>query len=67
MVNETPFLFSGSVRDNMDPRGEKNDKEIQACLQDAGLWEALQTSDEDSRKKGTTEAKLSHILVDAGR
>lgn len=32
MVNETPFLFSGSVRDNMDPRGEKSDKEIQACL-----------------------------------
>lgn len=40
-VTQDPFLFSGSVRLNLDPTTRKTDADIEAALQRVGLWPTL--------------------------
>ncbi|KAK3181488.1 hypothetical protein K4F52_007198 [Lecanicillium sp. MT-2017a] len=41
-ITQDSFLFSGSVRLNMDPTGEASDAAIEAALQKVGLWEVVE-------------------------
>lgn len=41
MITEFPFLFTGTVRENMDPRRGKSDDEIRQALIDIGVWDEL--------------------------
>lgn len=45
MISEVPFLFTGTVRENMDPRQGKSDGEIRQTLIDIGVWNELPTDD----------------------
>ena len=37
VIPQTPFLFKGTVKSNLDPFGEKSDEELWLSLQQAGL------------------------------
>ena len=41
VVPQTPLLFSGSIRENMDPYGLYPEEEIAAALQATRVWEVL--------------------------
>lgn len=41
-ITQDSFLFSGSVRLNMDPTGEASDAAVEAALQKVGLWEVVE-------------------------
>lgn len=41
VVPQTPFLFGGSVRENLDPTGEHSDPRLAEVLQRVRLWEAI--------------------------
>ncbi|POR39545.1 ABC transporter [Tolypocladium paradoxum] len=42
VVTQDPFMFSGSVRLNLDPLKESTDNEMRAALEKVGLWTTLQ-------------------------
>ena len=42
VILQEHFLFSGPVRDNIDPLHELQDKDIQEVLDTCGIWESLQ-------------------------
>lgn len=37
VIPQTPFLFKGSIRENLDPFSHKTDEEVWRCLEEAGL------------------------------
>jgi ABC-type multidrug transport system fused ATPase/permease subunit len=42
IIPQTPFVFAGTMRYNLDPFGEHTDAEVELALQRVGLWEAVQ-------------------------
>ncbi|APG42752.1 ABC transporter ATP-binding protein [Syntrophotalea acetylenica] len=40
-VSQEPFLFAGTVRENLDPLGHLSDGRLQALLEDCGAWKAV--------------------------
>ena len=44
-IPQQPFLFSGTVRENLDPFGLKSDDEIIAVLKKTYLWDYIATMD----------------------
>ena len=45
IIPQDPVLFSGSVRSNLDPFDELDDKQLWQCLRDANLEEAISSMD----------------------
>jgi ATP-binding cassette, subfamily C (CFTR/MRP), member 1 len=43
VILQDHFLFSGTVRENIDPRREFKDEEIIQALESCGLWENIRT------------------------
>ncbi|NXC97169.1 MRP7 protein, partial [Certhia familiaris] len=41
IIPQDPFLFSGSVRENLDPQGRRTDAELREVLEQCHLWDAL--------------------------
>lgn len=41
-VSQEPFLFAGTVRDNLDPLGSMPDEALRDLLQNCGAWPAVQ-------------------------
>lgn len=41
MLTEVPFLFTSTVRENLDPFGEKTDLEIRRALEKCGVWDHI--------------------------
>lgn len=41
VVPQTPFLFQGTIRENLDPLGLYNDRDKMMLLKDVGLWDVL--------------------------
>ena len=44
IIPQEPVIFSGTVRDNMDPYGEHNDADLWQALRDTGLDEEAKTA-----------------------
>ncbi|KAL4478038.1 hypothetical protein ABPG72_013477 [Tetrahymena utriculariae] len=42
IIPQTPFVFSGSIRQNIDPLGEFSNEEIICVLKETGLYELVQ-------------------------
>lgn len=40
-LTQDPFLFSGSLRSNLDPLGASSDESIASALRRVGLWDVL--------------------------
>ncbi|TRZ25150.1 hypothetical protein HGM15179_001958 [Zosterops borbonicus] len=41
IIPQDPFLFSGSIRENLDPQGKRTDAELREVLEQCHLWEAV--------------------------
>ncbi|NWY38889.1 MRP7 protein, partial [Sylvia atricapilla] len=41
IIPQDPFLFSGSIRENLDPQGKRTDDELREVLEQCHLWEAV--------------------------
>ncbi|XP_059683666.1 ATP-binding cassette sub-family C member 10 [Gavia stellata] len=41
IIPQDPFLFSGSVRENLDPQGKHTDAELHEVLEQCHLWDAI--------------------------
>lgn len=41
IIPQDPFLFSGSIRENLDPQGKRTDGELREVLEQCHLWEAV--------------------------
>lgn len=40
-LTQDPFLFTGSIRLNVDPLGEASDSDIVTCIEKVGLWDVI--------------------------
>lgn len=40
-IDDRPFLFTASLRDNIDPFGRFTDEEIKEALAKVGVWDEL--------------------------
>ena len=56
IIPQDPFLFSGSLRKNLDPFGEFSDEELWAALEDVKLKESMADS----------AAGLDYVVTDGG-
>ncbi|NXJ48792.1 MRP7 protein, partial [Spizaetus tyrannus] len=41
IIPQDPFLFSGSIRENLDPQGRRTDAELHEVLEQCHLWDAV--------------------------
>lgn len=41
-ITQDPFLFTGTVRLNLDPSSSASDEDLEGALRRVGLWEAIQ-------------------------
>ncbi|NXM91144.1 MRP7 protein, partial [Oenanthe oenanthe] len=41
IIPQDPFLFSGSIRENLDPQGKWTDAELREVLEQCHLWDAV--------------------------
>ncbi|NWI64440.1 MRP7 protein, partial [Todus mexicanus] len=41
IIPQDPFLFSGSIRENLDPQGKRTDAELQEVLEQCHLWHVV--------------------------
>ncbi|NXD91713.1 MRP7 protein, partial [Chaetorhynchus papuensis] len=41
IIPQDPFLFSGSIRENLDPQGKRTDAELCEVLEQCHLWDAV--------------------------
>ncbi|NXR10010.1 MRP7 protein, partial [Semnornis frantzii] len=41
IIPQDPFLFSGSVRENLDPQGKRTDAELHKVLEQCHLWDVV--------------------------
>ncbi|NXE31604.1 MRP7 protein, partial [Ptilorrhoa leucosticta] len=41
IIPQDPFLFSGSIRENLDPQGKRTDAELCEVLEQCYLWDAV--------------------------
>ena len=56
LVPQTPFLFEGSIRDNLDPAGAHTDGSMVAALKAVGLWDVLAGTALAQRKAAAARA-----------
>ncbi|NXP80221.1 MRP7 protein, partial [Ramphastos sulfuratus] len=41
IIPQDPFLFSGSIRENLDPQGKRTDAELHKVLEQCHLWDVV--------------------------
>ena len=70
IIPQDPYLFEESLRQNIDPMGEFPDKDIEAILDDVGLWEKFvekEGLDSKIEKQGGNLSQGEKQLVCLGR
>ncbi|XP_010013553.1 PREDICTED: multidrug resistance-associated protein 7 [Nestor notabilis] len=51
IIPQDPFLFSGSIRENLDPQGKQTDAELHEVLEQCHLWDAVTQMGESEPSK----------------
>lgn len=51
-LTQEPFLFTGSIRLNVDPLGEASDNDIVTSLEKVGLWDVMAAKVEGGKESG---------------
>lgn len=51
VIPQDPFLFSGSIRQNLDPQGKRTDAELHEVLEQCHLWDAVTQMGESEPSK----------------
>lgn len=63
IIPQDPFLFSGSIRENLDPQGKRTDAELRDVLEQCHLWDAvtqmgeLETSEKQLMSAGSVRGE----------
>lgn len=57
-IPQEPLLFSGTMRENLDPQGNKTDADLHDALQRCGLVQP-EGQDQDSFKKFKLDAQIA--------
>lgn len=63
IIPQDPFLFSGSIRANLDPQGKRTDAELREVLEQCHLWDAvtqmgeLETSEKQLMSAGSVRGE----------
>lgn len=60
MLTSHPVIFTGSIRENLDPFGDYSDEDVKKALEDVQLWNSIEV-EEDS-----VAARLFYVLSDGG-
>lgn len=67
-ITQDPYLFSASVRLNMDLRGTSTDQDIEAALTKVGLWSVLQESvGQEASATNILDASMDDIRLSHGQ
>ena len=61
MVPQAPFIFQGSVRQNLDPYQAHTDSEVMEALKQVQLWEALSRLQASSGGRSSNESSQGGI------
>ncbi|XP_072712731.1 ATP-binding cassette sub-family C member 10 isoform X5 [Ciconia boyciana] len=59
IIPQDPFLFSGSIRENLDPQGKRTDAELREVLEQCHLWDAVTQMGGLDRELGERGKSLS--------
>ena len=49
-INSMPFIFTSSIKENLDPFEEHSEDELVEALRKVKLWDAIEVEFEDSLK-----------------
>lgn len=60
IIPQDPYLFSGTLRSNVDPYEEHSDQEVKLALQQVTIWDQLKGEDLDD------EGRLNYNIQDGG-
>lgn len=63
-LNSSPFIFTSSIKENLDPFEEHSDEKLVEALKKVKLWDAIEVEFESSIDE--RENKLGFVLKDAG-
>ena len=71
LVTQDPFLWHGTLRDNLDLEHVRTDEEIWVALDKVGMKEAVEQLDVKeeegvSEKPSSPSNKLNYVLEDSG-
>ncbi|KAM4057529.1 ABC transporter [Hirsutella rhossiliensis] len=68
-VTQDPFLFSGSVRLNLDPLAESSDDEMRASLERVALWTTLQrgAGDDELTAARALDSEMNDLRLSHGQ
>lgn len=64
-LTQDPFLFSASVRSNLDPAKEASDEDITSALHKVGLWSVLEAKLANRNATGRGVGEVLDVLMDA--
>lgn len=66
MYDHSPFMFTSSLRNNIDPFGKYSDEEIRRALEKVGLWNEPAFFNAKGLSTADTTTKLAYRIEDGG-
>lgn len=66
-ITQDPFLFTGSLRENLCLRGESTDAELEECMKAVGLWEQAQESSGERRTNNVLDMEMEQMPLSYGQ
>lgn len=66
VIPQDPCLFSGTIRDNLDPFSEFNDDELYKCLESIGLSQGIMSSGHSNLSSNNRIESLDDSVLEGG-
>lgn len=66
-ITQDPFLFTGSLRQNLSLGGDSTDAELEECMREVGLWEQAQESSGETCTKTVLDMDMEQMDLSHGQ
>ncbi|KAK8144941.1 hypothetical protein G3M48_005104 [Beauveria asiatica] len=66
-ITQDPFLFTGSLRQNLCLGGDSTDAELEECMKAVGLWEQVQESSGERCTKTVLDMDMEQMQLSQGQ